>query len=316
MGNKKLTIYDIAKATGYSTTTVSRALSGNGRVPERTKNVIKEYVKSVNYIPNMAAVSLSGSKSYNIGIFFPNVNEISRITFFQTCMHGIIEVLQKTEYSPLLFFEDEEGKIGNTIKRICLNKKVDAIILMRVYENDERVSYLKKHGIRSVLIGRTDQQVLQIDYNHKKLSYEAVLKLIKRIKPTSILYVTGPMTYVVNKDRYEGYYNAIDKLRIEEKYDIHDKMIEMNGVQEILEVEYYDIIICADEDIYMTIRNGNIIKNKIFILECNAQRYESTNILGGVYYDPRELGKYAAELALDNNKCLDIDIEGDIYFNL
>ena len=49
---KKVTIEDIANALGCSKTTVSRALSGKGRIGENTRGQILNYAKSCGYKPN------------------------------------------------------------------------------------------------------------------------------------------------------------------------------------------------------------------------------------------------------------------------
>ncbi len=46
---KKLTMDDVAKALGVSKTTVSRAVSGKGRIGEETRQRVKDYIAQHNY---------------------------------------------------------------------------------------------------------------------------------------------------------------------------------------------------------------------------------------------------------------------------
>ena len=52
---KKINIKDIAKETGFSMMTVSRALSNPSLVSAKTKNKIEKIIKKRGYIPNFFA---------------------------------------------------------------------------------------------------------------------------------------------------------------------------------------------------------------------------------------------------------------------
>ena len=60
----------MAEDLGVSKTTVSRALSGNGRVSEATRARVVQYAKEKNYVPNMLARGLVTQQSYNISLVF------------------------------------------------------------------------------------------------------------------------------------------------------------------------------------------------------------------------------------------------------
>ena len=53
--DKVVDIGTIAAALGVSKTTVSRAISGNGRVGEATRQRVQDYVKEHNYTPSVMA---------------------------------------------------------------------------------------------------------------------------------------------------------------------------------------------------------------------------------------------------------------------
>ena len=50
---------DIARELGISKTTVSRAISGKGRVSEKTREKVLNCIRVMNYSPNMIAKSFS-----------------------------------------------------------------------------------------------------------------------------------------------------------------------------------------------------------------------------------------------------------------
>ena len=52
---KKITIADVADHLGVSKTTVSRAISGKGRISEETRMRVLEYIEAADYKPNVIA---------------------------------------------------------------------------------------------------------------------------------------------------------------------------------------------------------------------------------------------------------------------
>ena len=56
--DKPIDITQIAQALGVSKTTVSRAISGNGRISAATRQRVLDYVKEHNYTPSMMARGL------------------------------------------------------------------------------------------------------------------------------------------------------------------------------------------------------------------------------------------------------------------
>ena len=61
MNIEKVSIVDIAKISGFSTTTVSRVLNGKAkqyRISEKSQKKIEEVAKEMNYIPNHFAANL------------------------------------------------------------------------------------------------------------------------------------------------------------------------------------------------------------------------------------------------------------------
>ena len=52
---KDITIADVAEALGVSKTTVSRAISGKGRIGKETRKRVLEYIEEHDYKPNAIA---------------------------------------------------------------------------------------------------------------------------------------------------------------------------------------------------------------------------------------------------------------------
>jgi DNA-binding LacI/PurR family transcriptional regulator len=69
---RRVTIRDVAQAAGVSTTTVSDALSGNGRLPAATRRRVSAVAGRLGYRANPAARSLRGQRVGNLGLYLPD----------------------------------------------------------------------------------------------------------------------------------------------------------------------------------------------------------------------------------------------------
>ena len=82
------TIKDIARKTGFSVSTVSRALN-NTHVDEETRRTILECAEKLDYHPNYNAQSLKVKKSRTIAYLIPDYSGDSKgqpcILFAVTC---------------------------------------------------------------------------------------------------------------------------------------------------------------------------------------------------------------------------------------
>ena len=100
--NRNLTIADVAEALGVSKTTVSRAISGKGRIGVATRDRVLKYIEEHDYKPNVIAKGLAQSKTYNLCVVMPADYAVVDLTFFQECLLGIQEIAGIMEYDILL----------------------------------------------------------------------------------------------------------------------------------------------------------------------------------------------------------------------
>ncbi len=83
------TLKSIAKATGFSVTTVSRALAGYGDVNEATRRLIMQEAQRQGYVPNLQARALQRQQTQTIGLVLPNGGPRFPNPFFEEFVSGI-----------------------------------------------------------------------------------------------------------------------------------------------------------------------------------------------------------------------------------
>ena len=154
METKKKTIDDIARDLHISKTTVSRAISGKGRISEETRRRVLAYINEYNYRPSAIAKGLAKSRTFNIAFVMPGDYSSSDLPFFQKCMWGISRTASRMDYD-LIVSMVEEGDISQLV-RLVDRQKIDGVILARTTEKDEPVAYLLANQIPFVTAGGVD----------------------------------------------------------------------------------------------------------------------------------------------------------------
>lgn len=305
---KNITIADVAQALGVSKTTVSRAISGKGRIGKETKERVLAYIEEHDYKPNVIAKGLAQSKTYNLCAVMPGDYDVVDLTFFQECLFGIQEIAGIMEYDILLSICKNNDI--SSLERIIANHKVDGVILMRTFVEDRQVEFLQQKKIPFVTIGSAAYPgVIQIDHNHKGACKELTsIILMKQMKRVAL--IGGAENHVVTQSRLRGFREAYVKMG----ETIDESMIFLNqdnhvlidkAVAEALE-RRADCILCMDDAICSRVLK-NLRERRVKIPEDVrvASFYNSTvlenNIpsITSLKFDAKELGMVACRTLLD-----------------
>ena len=247
--NKKTSIEDIANALGVSKSTVSRAISGKGRIGMETKKKILTYIDEHNYQVNVVARGLAQSKTYNICVVMPGEYHVTDLTFFQECLMGINQVSVLKKYDILLCICPESDILP--LKRIIENGKVDGVLLLRTYVNDSRINYLKSKSIPFVSIGSADDgKIIQVDHDHTAACTELTSIILgKGIRNIALIGENDGL--MVTRNRYQGFKDAHYRLGAEMNasliyiYNENDYQISTD-VEELVN-NGTECIICMDD---------------------------------------------------------------------
>ena len=247
----KITIDDIARELGVSKTTVSRAVSGKGRISDETRTRVLNYIEAHNYRPNPMAKGLAQKKTYNIAVVWPEDYEAVDLPFFQKCVLGVNKVTTENGYDILISFVDNE-KFHN-LRRIVENQKVDGVILTRTLINDRPAEYLKVSGIPFVAIGSSDdREIIQIDNNNFGACRELTgILLSKGMRKLAI--IGGDINHVITRTRYNGFLQAFEDKEIEVDQSLvflnsSDPIKIMAIIDELIRRKV-DGVICMDDAI-------------------------------------------------------------------
>jgi LacI family transcriptional regulator len=149
-----VTLKDIALKSGFSITTVSRALAGYDDVSEKTRAHIYAIANELGYQPNQVARQLQGQSTNTVGIITPMRQDYQDDDFFSVLLKGITFAASQHNFDVLMSVAIPGTTELEAYRRFAGGKRVDGMILARTYRNDPRINYLKSIDFPFVVGGR------------------------------------------------------------------------------------------------------------------------------------------------------------------
>jgi len=213
-----VTIKDIAKALGLSTSTVSRALRDSYEISPETKRIVIEYAQKINYQPNPIALSLKERKSRTIGVI---VCEIAN-SFFSQVINGIESIANERGYNVIIAQSKESAARELADLQFLASRSVDGLIISVALETQD-FRFLKDLHQRGLPIVFFDRIINEIEThkvisNNVKGSYEATKHLIER-GYKNIAFIASAEGLFITRERMAGYQEALKDHGIELRQD-------------------------------------------------------------------------------------------------
>jgi LacI family transcriptional regulator len=224
-----VTIKDIAKALGLSTSTVSRALRDSYEISPETKKLVLDYAEKINYQPNPIALSLKERKSHSIGVI---VGEIAN-NFFSQIINGIESVAKETGYNVIISQSHESFDKESSNLQYLTSRSIDGLLVSVSAEtlNFNNLKEIHRKGMPIVFFDRIVDEI----ETHKVIvdnftgAYNATSHLIE-MGYSNIAHICNASILSIAKERLAGYLSALKDHGMENdesliKYCKHGGMI-------------------------------------------------------------------------------------------
>lgn len=216
-----VTIKDVAKKSGVSVTTVSLVLNKkSNRISEKTRQLIEDAARELNFIPNHNAVSLVTKKSKLIALLLPGDTYYQYDDFIRSMEYacrnaGYSLIVSLTEHTP----EDIITQIHDVLRYNVEGIVIDPSLLSEW--SDELQKEIDKQDIPIILTGPVLGQspVNSIMPAHRRAAYSAVKHLIE-LGHERIGLITGPDTLAVTVEMIAGYRAALEENHISFSEDL------------------------------------------------------------------------------------------------
>lgn len=224
-----VTIKDIARALGLSTSTVSRALRDSYEISLETKKLVLEYAQKINYHPNPIALSLKERRSRSIGVI---VCEIAN-SYFSQIINGIESIAYSKGYNVIIgqSRESEEREMLNL--QYLTSRSIDGLIISVSVETKDFAYFRELHdrGMPIVFFDRIveELQTHKVIVDNYKGAYDATLHLIRN-GYRNIATLSNAPVLSISRERLAGYKAALQDngLGVKDemiKYCLHGGMI-------------------------------------------------------------------------------------------
>jgi LacI family transcriptional regulator len=203
-----VTIKDIAKALGVSTSTVSRALRDSYEISPETKELVLECAKKLNYMPNPIALSLKERRSRSIGVV---VCEIAN-SFFSQVINGIESIAYDRGYNVIIAQSHESVEREIMDLHYLSSRSVDGLIISLSTETNDMSHLLDLHnkGLPIVLFDRVTDEIKthSVVVDNFKGTYEATEHLLQK-GYKRIAAIANSEFLSITTERLAGYKEAL-----------------------------------------------------------------------------------------------------------
>ncbi len=213
MKSGQATIKDIAERLSISPSTVSRALRNHPDINPGTKEKIAALAEELDYHPNSIAQSLQKRRSSTIGVIVPAIKHY----FFAAVISGIEDVFYEAGYTITVCQSNEnyEREVINT--RALVSNRVAGLLIStsQTTRKSDHFKMLQRRGIPFVFFDRVCE-----DINVDKVvvdDYEGAFKAVEHLILSGykrIAHIAGPKHISISKDRFQGYFDALQKYNI------------------------------------------------------------------------------------------------------
>ncbi len=204
------TIYDIAKVSNISVTTISKYFNGH-TVRASTKQKIEDAIKELNYVPNSLAKSLVTQKSNTIGILLPFISNM----FCSEIVQVFCREVRRHGYGVLLC--ECDGKKANELPgaKFLAEKMVAGILSMPYGDNPDFLDFCNLKKIPVVILDNIVQNV-NVDCvlsENSEVCYNVTSMLLDRGHTKIAIIHSSPRA--ATHEKLLGYYKAFSDHNID-----------------------------------------------------------------------------------------------------
>ena len=303
----RVTLQQVAKHAGVSTSTASLSVRNNPRISEATRKKVLKSMHELGYVYDRIAANLRSQSSDTVGIIITDISN----TFFSEFLIGVHDALDEVGYTVLLGTTFDSVAKQDHLLSTMMEHRVGGLILCPVSESSqdtiERLNEIdtpmvlavrELPGVNSDYVGIDYPEGARIAVDHLLGKGHKRIALLGGIKESS--------TWI---ERMEGYREALSRagLEVDESLVIDSAPTREGGLEAVLKVlenpNPPTAIFCFSDLIAFGVMQGLMMKGINPGKDMDIVGFDNVPV-AEIYYPPlttissfpRRIGKEAANL--------------------
>jgi LacI family transcriptional regulator len=201
-----VTIRDVAKESGFSSTTVSIVLNDAPLaryIPPITKKRIERAAEKLGYRPNQFARSLRSKRSHTVGVMVFDMTD----PYCTLVLRGIENTLYQASYLPILTDVHNERSRFERYLEMLLDRRIEGLVVLAnwLFLDINLLADLEKSSIPTALIGceLKGDSMSSVIVDNEVGGYFA-LEHLHALGHRKIAVIRGPKTLADSSPRWRG----------------------------------------------------------------------------------------------------------------
>lgn len=200
------TLNDVARTSGVSPATASRALNGRSGVSPEVRDRVLTAAQTLGYRPNRAAQNLAGGRSSVIGLVIGDVS-LYRNAYGASLVQAVAKAADQQDVGLMLLLDSKPPT--DAVQNLLSDGLIEGLVLSAVAIGHGWVEEILDAKIPTVLIGehpnRTDVPVVEVD---NRQAAQRATEHIFSLGHRRIALLTGYPHRVDCQQRLDGYIDA------------------------------------------------------------------------------------------------------------
>ncbi len=210
-----VTIYDIARLSGVSKSTVSRVLNNHPYVSNEYRMKVEKVIEELNYVPNSIAKQFRQKQTKCIGILVPDLNH----PYFSQLVSSISLECNKRGFKTVVHQTFLNKKFEREIYTQLRNKELDGMILTSSLLSEEEIAECTQKNV--IVACNEDFSGNYFDVfclNEENVTFEATTYLLNK-GLTKVGFCSDNIDTPSQQARLRGFILAHDKKGINHTKD-------------------------------------------------------------------------------------------------
>jgi LacI family transcriptional regulator len=197
-GSSACTLYDVARAAGVSTATVSRVVHGLDRVRPSTRQRVLEVIEALGYVPDSAAQSMVSGRKEVIGLVAiesrgPDTEiEQEGLLYIEEVLRGVESALSPIGWPVLISIRRSADDASAYQWLQKMSAKVDGLLIAEGIDAEHMARLAARIPV-ALISGSPDERRADVVHADNRAGASALVShLIERHGKSRLFYVGGP----------------------------------------------------------------------------------------------------------------------------